>query len=469
MNALSVGAGGLMVLSALHGCAGAPSPPTNGTSDTNQASAFAVDITATILDEMPTMIRVRWETPDKTVGFVEFGTTSDLDYSTRTEADAALSHERLLIGVPARTEVYYRVVSELDGERLESAVQTITTGLLPPEVPDFTVTPGAVAHGWTVLPFSVADGDDSGRSAVLILDPEGRLVWFHVLEPGAPVTRVRMTPDGTRLVFQSGEAYGYRSLDMSAQDTVLIPESHHDFELLDDGTLVGIVEERQPRNEDGSGDEMVADKVVEVSPDGTERVVWSAFDYLEELGFDPNGSEGGEIFAADDITHANAINYDPFTGNYLVDLPGRYAVVGVARDSGALSWVFHADALVGLAHAGTDPHRLAHEVVPTAEGFSLFVNATDTDECATVVDYAIDVDAGTATELSRHRRPECTTTFGLGGVRRLDDDHLLVSWATSGVVTELDAAGQVVLEVFGPFGMAVGYSASINDLPGALP
>ena len=77
--------------------------------------------------------------------------------------------------------------------------------------------------------------------------------------------------------------------------------------------------------------------------------------------------------------------------------------------------------------------------------------------------------AGTATELSRYPRPECTTTFGLGGVRRLDDDYLLVSWATSGVVTELDAAGQVVLEVFGPFGMAVGYSASINDLPGALP
>ena len=104
-------------------------------------------------------------------------------------SESGTSHEALLLGMTADTEVSYRVVLESDAGTVEGDTQTITTGPFPLGLPD-TSTTGDSAGQYMIVPWL---GVSTG---IMVLDPDGQIVWWWTDESDLQVYRARLSLDG---------------------------------------------------------------------------------------------------------------------------------------------------------------------------------------------------------------------------------------------------------------------------------
>ena len=217
------------------GDSGSPPPADSGSDSDTTMTAGPLDVTATVASEMPTVITVAWSTEGATEGWVEFGVDGALDRSTRPTASGT-AHEAVLVGLPPSTAVSYRVVV---GEvATEAAV--VSTGDLG-EVPEFTVE-GDGQDRFLALPHVVDD-----VSTVLVVNPEGQVVWRHADDRGLSVFRAHVALDGSGIVYTAtlkGGAPNEASVlvrmswDGATEQVTEVPLLAHDFVELDDGTIV---------------------------------------------------------------------------------------------------------------------------------------------------------------------------------------------------------------------------------------
>ncbi|MDP7115351.1 MAG: hypothetical protein QGH45_25465, partial [Myxococcota bacterium] len=151
--------------------------PTDDDDDDDATGAAPVisDVEAEVSEAVTMVVTVRWTTDVPSTGHVEFGVGDDLSLSTPAETGAATDHEAVLLGLPADADASYRVVAEADGAVAEGELSTITTGPLPPELPNPTVT-GSGHDGYMAVPLL------GSVSAATILDADGRIVWFRLYE-----------------------------------------------------------------------------------------------------------------------------------------------------------------------------------------------------------------------------------------------------------------------------------------------
>lgn len=403
------------------------------------------------LQTVPTVVLVTWSTERPSMGYVEYGLTDALEYSTPMQEDA-ISHSSQLLGLAPNTTYYYRVVTWAGNDAGASDIKTLQTGALPASVPTFQVE-GTGLNRHVVTPLV-------NTNTVVIINPAGTVVWAYTDASGLQVTRARLSTDRQAVLYNTvgpagtptpNSALVRVSIDGGTQTSVTVPDLGSDFVDLGDGGLGALAADVR----DMGGTPVQGDKIVEVR-DGVATEVWSTWDC-----FDPAVVPGEDI--AQGWTKANALDFDAAQNAYYVSLGAFSSIVKVNRATRACEWVLGSTAAT-LTLSGGEPFRHQHQFfIPQTGPVTVMVMDNDGGgaNASRVVEYALDTTAATATQRLSYA-PTGLYTARLGEPTRLPGMSF-VNWGEAGQLETIDSATQVTWKLVGA-GTVFGY----HDLPDAL-
>ena len=413
------------------------------------------EIEAELSPEVVTVVRVSWSTQSPSVGRLEFGETGAYGHQSPFATTPATEHHALILGMPADTEVHFRVVSVGDdGAEAVSDDRTIVTGTLPVQLPTLTVTGEATSwpDGFQVLPLQ-----GTGLS-IIVLDALGRIVWYDLQDAGFNLMRARLAHDGQSILYCLAGMADMRGLgsiarvSMDGTATTLIPFPYidHDFTELPDGTLAGIV----VTSEGGYDNE--GDSIVELDADGNFTEIWNAWDdptlmafYKPELA---------------NWSHANALDYVPEQDAYFIALKEIGTIVKVDRKTGTSQWYLN-----GLANGfemlnGTEPVVLQHQFQLLEDSILIFDNGPYDRGYSQAVEFELDQSALTAEQTWSYGADPPIVVYAKGDVHRYEDGGTQIVWSSAGEIQNVDADGNVQWQLNTPLGYAMTFVEPVPSL-----
>ncbi|MEW2357786.1 arylsulfotransferase family protein [Spirillospora sp. NPDC029432] len=324
------------------------------------------------------------------------------------------------------------------------------------ELPEITVRrTGATAGG----PLFLTPHRGTGQSDALIVDGEGRPVWFQRSERLITDLRVQTYRGEPVLTYWEGErlegGHGRGTgiiLDGSYRKIATVRTGNgveadfHEFRLTDRGTALLIAYPKVKadlRVLGGARDgEMVDNRIQEVDV-RTGRVLldWSA---RRHLALDESFVEAGE--GTLDPFHVNSVEADGET--LLVSARNTHAVYSLDRRTGAVRWRLggkRSDFEMGAAAS----FAWQHDARRVGGGrVSLFDNHIENAGDGPSRGIVLDVD-------EERRRASLASTFAvgprfgqyMGNLQSLPGGNLLVGWGSTSGATEFAADGTVVMEI----------------------
>lgn len=442
-----------MLLLVLASCSGCPAGCSGAEEDDTAAAlpdsavTFS-DLTIRADADVPTILTVSWTTEPATSGSLAYGESTTYGRQTATETTASRTHSVVVRGLAADTTWHFR--PEGGGEVGRDA--TFTTEGAPPELPQLVVSgdPDALG-GYVLLPVL------GGVAAVAIVDSKGRYVWWHIADSDYFVTRAIPSRGGTDILYAALDPADYGPngrvvrvpIDGGAATEVPVPYLTHDFLELPDGTLACLTKDFR--------ENYVGDRIVEYSPDGAEdTVVWSAFDYFNPENFEINPGDGT-------WTHANALAYDPVQDAWYVSLRNLDTILKADRASRQLLWRLTASEPNFTYIDGATPTDYQHkfELQPDG-GLLVFDNGSAGQASSRVVEYRLNEEEGTVSEVWSHHSTPPTYVHALGNVERIAEDRTLITWSTAGVMQVVAADGTELWRLDVQMGHAFGYTAWVE-------
>jgi len=420
-----------------------------------------VDAQTTLSERIRTVATVEWDvaTTDASGGYVEFGVDDVAERKARAWIDGEGHARAVLMGMKPLREYEYRVVEQRDGKRFESKKYALTTGALDSELPELSVP----VHDAERASDGFAVTSLLGQVSVpVIIDADGEIVWSHrpALDwSGINVLRVTHSQVGEWVIYnalqqqEEGVTDPQRmivrvSLDGEREAYYPVQDAHHDFFELSDGSLV--VLEYEWRTVDG--EPVRGDRLVEVSIDGSRRVVWSVWDHFE---YDPEL----ELEAGSGWSHANALDYVRQHGAYYVSLRNFSAIVKIDRATGELMWTLGgASSDFRTASGSTDLFRHQHQFTMVDDGIVVFDNGLGENGDSRAVEYRLDETAGTAELVWEHHNDPPLFCAVLGDVHRLRNGNTLITWSGLGQMDEVTPQGEVIWRLNSRLGNGFGFT-----------
>ncbi len=412
-------------------------------------------ITVEISPEVATVATVSWTTSAATVGHVEFGQTEALGWSTDVTASGT-EHDALLLGMPAATQVYFQVVVEDGDGQVRSDVMTVTTGSLPSGLPTLEADGSADQWNFQVVPLQ-------GTSYVVaIVDNQGRYVWYDQLEPQGNLMRAFITTDRQWMVYclagpqndlESG-VIRWVSLDGLVEEEVSFPMIDHDMTELPDGSIAAIVV--TPGEEGTQWQNQFADSIVELHPDGTTSTIWNAWEYFDFDSLDVGGVQN--------VTHGNALDYDPEEDVYYIALKTLGSIAKVDRATGNTEWVLNGRANQFTFPEGTEIVELQHQFEKQPGGILIFDNGPTERGYSRVVELSLDEDTLEAEQIWEYIRDPSVYVFAKGDVARFDDGTTQVVWSASGEIENVTPEGENLWRLNTSLGQAITFVQILDDL-----
>lgn len=412
-----------------------------GASDTGAGAGVQVAPT----DRVPTVLQVSWTTPTPAIGQVEYGPDATYGAATPLETEPTTEHSALLYGMPAEAEVHLRVVSEADGARVlgddvvawtdplrAAMAATSASG----ETDQFTVT---TLLGTNWMP--------------TIFDRQGRVVWSVSVDVNnGMLFRSRLGRDGQSILYGIDGVVGGQVVrvgwDGAEIEAIDAPAFSHDFVETDDGALAWLaLDESEVDGELARGD-----TIVERSADGTERVVWSAWDSLIP-----------GVVVDGDWTHGNVLEFDAARQVYQVSLRNLSLILEIDRASGDVLWSFGGDgASVTVDAASTAPTQQHGFELLSDDRLLVFDNGPIERAASAVREYQLDFGGGTASETWTHSLDPAIFGYALGDVAELPDGDVLIAWSSAGLLERVDRDGAASFQVQGSLGTGLGYITAID-------
>ncbi|MDP2315672.1 MAG: aryl-sulfate sulfotransferase [Pseudomonadota bacterium] len=428
-----------MIALLLAACAGP------GADDTGTSTITAEVVPSANISTLATLV---WSSPEAFAGVVRYGTderTFDVPFDA-----SATTHETLLLGVPAGTEVTWTV---LDDAGAPQGTGTYTTGALPTELPSLTIAGGG--HDQFMLTPLIG-----ATTAAVILSPEGHIVWYHLDDRGLDVYRVRLASDGSGIVYNAASVSGDPAEDSAlvhvawdgvASTELAVPLLSHDFVELADGTLAAIGVKYGPG---ADGADVRGDRIVEIAPDGTQTDIWTSWDC-----FDPTVYEGDDIELG--WTFANALDYVAETDSYRLGLRNFSSIVEVDR-SGACGDVIGGDPSDYTFEGSRFRHQ--HQFHVYGDRLLVFDNDGAGGNASRAIEYALDPVAKTATQVWDYTPDPKVYSFVLGDAARLDDGDTFVAFSVAGQLDRVSPDGVVEWSVNTDVGYAFGFVTLVPAL-----
>jgi hypothetical protein len=437
-----------------------------------ESNTDPTDVRAEVSEHVTTVVNVHWKTEKPSIGYVEYGPTSDLGMTTPLGTEETISHKQTLLGLTAGTVYYYRVVT-WDDDAGRSETKSIRTGYLPPRLPELELT-GSGHDEYVIVPLLGAE------RSVVIISPEGQIVWYYD-DPETEYEhyRARFARDGTGVLYNATEMTPDPvedseivkvSFDGSERTSIPIPYLAHDFVEHADGTIGALVLE--DREVDGRN--IRGNRIVEVDPSGDETEIWTSFNC-----FDPDLDPGDEmdIGAGLGWTFTNALDFTASGGSdgsgvYYVSARNLSTIARVDRATGECDWS------LGSTPSATIEFDIAADVFQHEHQFKVFAKDCPSDaefgECrllvmdndgsvqgqeSRVLEYSIDFETGVATQVWSYIADPPAYTWVLGEVERYSNGDTFVNWSTAGSMERITETGEVTWKLTASLGAAFGFNA----------
>jgi hypothetical protein len=419
------------------------------------------EITLEQSEAIPTVFTAEWSVDLEAIdaAWFELGRDGVVERTLPVDPAGGPAFETVLYGMKPVSEYGVRAVVEVDGERHESELLTVSTGQVPAELPDLELERAGDLTWQGLLVSSVI----SMPPAAVMLDEDGDYVWWYVLEGVDSVGRARLSHDGRSVLMLDinlqGDVPGslYRvGLDGEGLEVVPTMDAHHDFVELPDGTITYL--SYDPRQIDGV--EVPGDRVVELAPDGSSRVLWDAWEE-PDLEYAASDAYMGRMWP-----HANAIDWVPDQDAYQFSMLSLDAIWQLDRASGAVDWRLGGELSdFTLVDEGTDFFEHQHQFQWLDGSMLVFVNGPMQMGVSRVVEYAISHQTGGAFEAWEHESERGLSSMVLGDVHRFDSGNTLITWSYAGVIEEVDSQGEPWWTLSASAGGAFGYTTWLLELP----
>jgi hypothetical protein len=343
---------------------------------------------------------------------------------------------------------------------------------LPHDFPTIIVTPhpaaGTPTPGWYfVSNASVAPGESS---FAIVVDGNGTPVWYHRSTAGSVIDIELLSKNtiayspyvtyGHDDAFQTFELNPWHTDVVQGVDMLVDP---HDLRVLPNGDrlLLGapIVDGIDLTGlEDYGPDATIVDCALqEIDASGAVVWQWLATDHVDAAK-ESTAPSGGQSLV--DTFHCNSIDVDEL-GNLLVSARQMDAVFYIEKASGKILWKLggtpYSKDGARLLQVANDPQVAfyrQHDARFRPNGsISLFDDHGVGTGPARGIEYALDLESGTATPTWQYKGP--TISLFMGSFRRYDDGMNVIGWGApasgSLVLTEVDDAGNDLLDLsFGP-------------------
>jgi hypothetical protein len=423
---------------------------------TEDASAFSE------LSAQPTSIstvrKATWSTRLDGATFVRFS-----DGVVERESVARLdSEEALILGAGPLLPVRWQVWVDQPGGWVCSPEQRYDNGALDPRIPELraTLEEGASLHGDDVVVPILTET----ATFVTVVDAAGRVIWSQVSAQHA--FRAQLARDGGALLVggvashKDEDAWISRvALDGSSLGRIAVRGGHTDFVELPDR---GIAMLGWDIRDYIGGQRILGDTIVEVDPDGKQRLIWNLFDHYQP---DLRNAYWSEYYPHDptveDWSHANGIHYDAQDDSFLVSVSYLGLIIKVDRRTGDQLW----------AVGATDPSIPTptglidnpHSIEVLEDGSYRVFNRTK-GGCSNVVTFSVDAQAGVVTPLGRYEGPDCLQVVFLGDVKAAEDGSTRISWSSAGRLETLNDEGSSVGQINLGFGAVFGFVDPIPSL-----
>jgi hypothetical protein len=326
-----------------------------------------------------------------------------------------------------------------------------------------------------------------------LFDRDGAPVWW--MERRTKPHDAKLLPDGNLAwsTFTNGQyashsvPYEEHRLDGTLVRRIAavgVPTDGHDLQVLPNGDY--LVLSYVPRNGvdlspyGGPRRATVVDaEVQEVSPRGRRVWRWNSKDHLDLAESAPfmKYIVEGPVKTADgrtayDIVHINSI--EPDGDSLLISMRQTDSVYRVSRTTGAVEWKLGGTRTPQSLTADGDPDDSLvisgqHDARLLPDGtLTLHDNRTLSARRPRAVRFRIDAAARTATQVEQVTDPASVYSTCCGSARKLPGGNWVMSWGSSGLVTELTPSGRRVFGLrFGGRKGADSYRA-VPVMPGQL-
>jgi len=412
----------------------------------------------TVTNLHATSMELSWRSPEPAHARLRYGLESTEEQSLLVGTEASTEHLIQLHLLRPGTEYSFEV-ELLDGDEVvDSESGSFVTNEVPDLLPELEVELDELDEHRFIVTSLLGD-----PHAAVVIHQDGYYAWWHIeVDDGLTLARARMGPGGESIYYSAydrGEwvgpdaVYEFRRvvLGEGIAEKREARYHHHDFVVLDDGTIGWIRSDHQ----EVEGETYRGDAIVETAPDGAERVVWSSWDHLEH-GLSPDCNDStGTIW-----THANALHYDPDSDTYHISVREMDTVVAVDRASGETLWEL-GGCESDFDMSGTLGFDGQHQIQPVDGGLLLYDNRPS-EAYSRVVEFALDHDAGTATERWIYSADDAYLTDILGDVHRLPSGDTIVTWSTTGRMEQVDQHGELRWQARFGFGTVVGYGEPLE-------
>lgn len=362
-----------------------------------------------------------------TSAYIEFGL--DTTYGMQAPVDLGEADFRtLLLGMKPDNTYHFRVVASDGTTNYASEDYSITTGAETNAVGigSFNVVQDTGRErGFIVLSYWAG----TGSSAAFIIDADGAIVWAYDFGMSGGIARARVSYSGRDMwaISASNNGQPLRRVGMDGLDMQEYGSTSgsHDIAAVS-GDLMAYLDYTVSCN-----------NIVEIDPSGSTNTVFTA-----------SGTFGTQC-------HGNALRYSEAEDVYTYSEVGT-DIVQVSR-AGAVQWSL-ADVAGGVNTWGGVNH--GHHLL--SNSILIFANSGGQGNSA-MIEYDL-----SGNEIDRYDSGD--TSQNLGDVQRLPGGNTLIDFSNDGVIHQIDASGNVLVEITGTGGMnRFGYATWRPTLYGPSP
>jgi len=460
---------GCLIGLVLIGCGGSSGGCGNGDKAKDRDSDTASGNSGEIRDELcslnakaKTVLNCTWSTDDPGVGYVEYWLEGEEPQRTPMGPEGT-THEVSVLGMRAGQTWKYRVFTDVGTEIMgdEREIETPIPPIIFPRNEVTQVTGESLAANGYILTAVI-----KGNSSVpVIVDGEGRYVWWYEIPAGNLVVSTKLSMDGKSVLFATYDIKWREdtgtiwrvSLDGKEEIQTNAFMGHHDFLEHDDATYTYIgYDFRTYGNTYWSADALRRVEKGDLSEDGwTEEFNWfDDYPYADEPWIDDPFPDPIALGNADEEwTHSNSlmVNGD---GHYYLMSKFLDAILKIDPDDGSVIWQMGGrysdfDLPSGPMWTGLSDHNQwshAHMSDMRQGSLSMFDNNyydLDGGEHSRAVEYTYDEDNLIVEEVWSYSEPAGGFSKLMGDVRKLDTTYL-INWSSIGYVSEVNADKEIV-------------------------
>ncbi|MCH7702468.1 MAG: hypothetical protein IID37_12355 [Planctomycetes bacterium] len=395
------------------------------------------DVVVSVHPTVATVLVVSWN-QDEAVegGWLEFSIDGDPPQASPERPLAQGPQQELVLGAPADAFIQLRIMNRIQGEVVSSAVSwAATTGSLPENLlePALVAYDAAQAHPakFLLVSFNIA-----GAGSLLILDRNGRIVWYRTPQGGHFMLVPRVARSGNHMLFDidtywSGGGGNPTStinrvtIANEVFESIEVVGLHHGWDEFNDGTIIW------GKNPSGFDHE----ELWAIDPEGNSWMIWDSDTW------NVPGTVAGNAVTLEKSdttvllsfwTNDSAVEIDVATGEILRtfgDVPGSWSFD--PQDS--QFWFAH-----GVHYTEANTLLVSSHLLP---GFG------QPDNEQRIREYALDDDSQTLTQIWVYGEGANIYAPTWGEAIRLDNGNTLFNTGSDPMIREVTSDGDTVWEV----------------------